>query len=392
MTVVNDKSHTLSWVSEGKTHERRWISERSLTPPKRVMAVDDTLSADAAYRLACEGVAFIWQGDFQNARQLLQAMARRIDQREKRASSDGQSTIIPEVFHRFRLKQAQRARTLGALLIPINAGGLIPLRRAPMVAEAIEEAIGGIDAPSIVALTELQGIIGAHEWRKKGVWIEALQASITPAYGVYSPVRGEYLELIAQAPLPEAKTAVDVGCGTAVIAALLAKRGIKQVVASDISERALRCASQNIQTLGLQSQVRLCQQHLIPTGRFDLLVCNPPWLPGKASTSLEQAIYDENSQMLTGFLQAAREHLTPQGEAWLVISDLAERIGLRAPGELQGLIQAAGLSVLATHTTKAQHKKTRDSSDPLFAVRSQETTYLYRLKAVESTPRNSNIL
>lgn len=380
LTAVNDKSHSLTWVADGKTHERHWISERHLSPPKRVMVVDDTLTADAAYRLACEGVALLWQGDFQNARQLLQAMARRIEQRDKRSAKDGQLSVTPELFHRFRLKQAQRARVLGALLIPMDPGYLIPLRRAPMVAEAMAEAMGDIDTPAVIALTELQGIIGAHEWRKKGVWIDALQASITPAYGVYSPVRGEYLELLAQAPLPAVKTAVDVGCGTAVIAALLAKRGIKQIKASDISKRALRCASQNIQALGLQSQITLCQQDLIPPGQYDLLVCNPPWLPGKATTSLEHAIYDENSQMLKGFLQVASQHLTPKGEAWLIISDLAELIGLRASGELHTWIHTAGLSIVATHTTKAQHKKTRDTSDPLYSARSQETTYLYRLK------------
>lgn len=371
----------LTWVEQGKTFQRRWISERFSHAPTKVMLVDDQLKADAAYRLACEGVALLWQGDFQNARQLLQAMARRLDQREQaKQKKDSASTpITADQFHRFRLKQAQRARTLGLLLIPLEADAHIPLRRAPDVAEAMKAAMGEIEAPAVVALTELQGMIGAHEWHKKGVWIDALQASITPSYGVYSPVRGEYLALIAQAPLNNVKKAVDVGCGTGVIAVLLAKRGVPNVLACDISERALLCADHNVKALGLDGVVKVQAQHLIPEGVFDLLVCNPPWLPGKASTALEAAIYDENSQMLKGFLQAAPQHLSATGEAWLIMSDLAEHLGLRSPDALLGWIGTAGLRVLEVHTTLPQHKKTRDTVDPLHLARRQEKTYLYRL-------------
>ncbi|HPH15484.1 MAG TPA: hypothetical protein PLC34_16865, partial [Burkholderiaceae bacterium] len=56
-----------------------WRSERGASPPKKVVIADDTTTADAAYRLACEGTALLWRGDFQNARQLLQALARRAD-------------------------------------------------------------------------------------------------------------------------------------------------------------------------------------------------------------------------------------------------------------------------------------------------------------------------
>ena len=56
-----------------------------MPPPKRVQVVDDTLTADAAYRLASEGTALLWRGDFHNARQLLQAMARRADRKPRKA-------------------------------------------------------------------------------------------------------------------------------------------------------------------------------------------------------------------------------------------------------------------------------------------------------------------
>jgi methylase of polypeptide subunit release factors len=231
-------------------------------------------------------------------------------------------------------------------------------------------------------LRELLGMVGAYEWRKKGVPIDALNANIHAHYGVYSPVRGEYLELIDQAPLNNPQVAWDIGTGTGVIAAVLVTRGVKQVVATETNPRALACAGENIQRLNMQSNIQLEQADLFPQGKADLIVCNPPWLPAKANTTIEQAVYDPDSQMLKGYLSGLKAHLNPDGEAWLVMSDLAELIGLRKPDELTGWIAAAGLQVIAKSDTQPKHGKAQDKQDPLFAARSKEVTSLYRLKSV----------
>src|ERR1035437_2639246 len=67
----------IHWTESGESRSARWRSEAGVAPPQRVQIVDDTLTADAAYRLACEGTALLWRGDFQNARQFWQAMSRR---------------------------------------------------------------------------------------------------------------------------------------------------------------------------------------------------------------------------------------------------------------------------------------------------------------------------
>ena len=67
----------ITWQENDLTLSARWHSESGMPPPKRVVIADDRMTADAAYRLACEGTALLWRGDYQNARQLLQAMARR---------------------------------------------------------------------------------------------------------------------------------------------------------------------------------------------------------------------------------------------------------------------------------------------------------------------------
>lgn len=374
----------LQWTEAGEAHSARWQSENAAPPPRRVVVADDTLSADAAWRLACEGTAILWRGDFNNARQLLQAMGRRGVRKPakgKPAKGAKPAPSITEAFHLHRQAQAQRARTLGMLLIPVDDGYRIPLRRAPDLAAACGEAYGAAAGPFVVSLRELLGLVGAHEWRKKGVAVPALGASIHPHYGVFSPVRGEYLDLVAQAPLPATTLAFDIGTGSGVIAALLARRGVARVIATDQDPRALACAADNLGRLGLAGRVELLQADLFPPGRAPLIVCNPPWLPGKPSAAVEYAIYDPDSRMLRGFLAGLADHLEPGGEGWLILSDFAEHLGLRPPGALQALFDGAGLKVIDRLDIRPRHPRAADADDPLHAARAAELTSLWRLAA-----------
>lgn len=268
------------------------------------------------------------------------------------------------------------------LLIPLDADYTIPLRRAPDVHEACTEAYGAGEEPSVVSLRELLGLIGAHEWRKKGVDIPALGgARIHPHYGVFSPVRGEYVDLVAKAPLPSQALAFDIGTGTGVLAAVLAKRGVKRVVGTDQDARARACAHENLTRLGLQSQVEVIEADLFPEGRAPLIVCNPPWLPARPSSPIERAVYDPDSRMLRGFLDGLAAHLEPSGEGWLILSDFAEHLGLRTRDALLAMIEAAGLQVVGRDDVKPKHPKASDANDPLYQARAAEVTSLWRLKA-----------
>jgi SAM-dependent methyltransferase len=220
------------------------------------------------------------------------------------------------------------------VLLPFEAEHVIPLRRAPDVQAACTEAYGPRDEPYVASLRELLGIIGAHEWRRKGVEIAAVGGRIHPHYGVFSPVRGEYVQLVAETPLPSTDLAFDIGTGTGVLAAVLARRGVKRIVATDQDPRALACARENIARLDLDAQVDVVQADLFPEGRAPLVVCNPPWVPARPASPLEHAVYDPDSRMLRGFLSGLAAHLAPGGEGWLILSDLAEHLGLRTRDEL----------------------------------------------------------
>ena len=374
-TALDAPFPLIHWTEAEQEQSARWRSESGAPPPKRVVLADDRMNADTAYRLACEGTGLLWRGDYQNARQLLQALARRTDRKTRKVSS-----TPADAFNLHRQAQSQRARVLSMVLMPLGADHQMPLRRAPDVGQACQEAFGPGTEPSVVSLRELLGLIGAHEWRKKGVEIPALKDRIHPHYGVFSPVRGEYIDLVAKAPLPADKSlAFDIGTGTGVLAAVLARRGVKRVIGTDQDPRALVCARENLQRLGLSAQVDTVQADLFPEGRAPLIVCNPPWVPARPSSPIEHAVYDPDSRMLKGFLNGLAAHLSPGGEGWLILSDLAEHLGLRTPADLRAAIDAAGLTIIARLDIKPRHPKAVDNNDPLHVARQAELTSLWRL-------------
>lgn len=362
-----------------------WYSASGAHVPKRFQVADDTLNADTAYRLACAGTAMHWQGDFAQARQMLQALTRRVGLAAKPLAAKPQAvpTAMPQAFHAYRMAQAQRARILSMLVLTIQGDYRIALRRAPDVQAALTNAWGPATGEArLVSLRELLGILSAYEWQRKGVYVEVgLEEGLTihPHYGVFSPVRNEYLRLLAQAPLPSLDLAFDIGTGTGVVAAVLLLRGVKHVVATDNSERALNCAQDNLQRLKLADRATLQQCDVFPPGLAPLIVCNPPWLPGKATSLLEHAIYDPDSRMLRTFIAGVTAHLTPGGEAWLIVSDLAEHLKLRTRAQLLQWIADAGLQVLGREDISPSHAKVHDTSDALHSARQQEVTSLWRL-------------
>lgn len=381
----------VSWTENDTARSAQWRSESNSPPPKRIVTADDTLNADTAYRLASQGSAILWRGDYQNGRQLLQALTRRVDDRKparpKRKSSDhaggehrdhaGPHPL--DEFNRYRLHQSQRARILNSVLIELDADARIALRRAPDVADACRAAVGATDRPFLLSLRALLGIIGAHEWRKKGVAVPGLPGPIHVHYGVFSPLRGEYIDLVLRAPLPSRDLAFDIGTGSGVLAAVLAQRGVSKVIATDQDPRALACARDNLSQMGLADRVDLQQVDMFPTGQAPLIVCNPPWLPAKPTTPIEHAIYDPDSRMLLAFLDGLRDHLTERGEAWLIMSDLAEHLGLRGRDFLTEAFGAAGLIVLGRMEARPNHPKSTDAADPLHRARRAEVTSLWRL-------------
>lgn len=357
-----------------------WQSAHGWKPPRQVIETSDGISADQAYRAVSQGTGIWWQSDYHQARQLLAALKRRLE----RNTPSFEGVELPDRFHRIRLRRAQTARQSGLLLIEVKPGYRIELPRAPDAQAALEMAYGeSLRAQNFVMpLTEFTGVLSAFEWHQKGLPVAALGHSIYPRWGVFAPTRHEYLDLIMRAELPNpVRLAVDVGTGTGVLSLLLAKRGISRIIATDTHPQAVACAKDNINRAGLNTKISIQATDLMPNEAFDLIVCNPPWLPGAASGPLEAAVYDPDHRMLRGFLKMAGQHLSSHGQAWLILSDLAEHLKLRSREQLLSWITEAGLVVINRLDAKPTHRKLANTTDPLAEFRRAEITSVWQLQA-----------
>ena len=163
---------------------------------------DDTTTADAAYARLRRGTTLLWQGDFHNGRQLIRAVDRRLTKQAARKGTKKQSAgTAADLFLRQREDRARRAEILGRIVVDLaerDGQWLLDLHRAPDVAGACGHAYG---APSRgesrrTPFTALQGVLGAYQWHLNGVEVPALGEKVYPDYGVFSPTRSEYVDLV----------------------------------------------------------------------------------------------------------------------------------------------------------------------------------------------------
>ncbi|HEY6004198.1 MAG TPA: class I SAM-dependent methyltransferase [Anaeromyxobacter sp.] len=383
---------SIRWREGASERTGRWLSPGTAIPSD-IGSADDGTTAAAALARARRGEGLVYGGDYRNARQLLAAMARRLE-RPARGSAGGRPRpsgpgLAPPAqaspAHAWEIERERRREAhdvLGRLLVPVEPGFRVPLARAPDASAALAEALAADAAPpGLLPLRDLLGMIGAHEWRRRGVEVSALGARVHPHFGVYAPVRSEYVDLVAAAASewPAAgKRALDVGTGTGVLAFVLARAGAA-VVATDAEPRAVACARENAARLGLDGRVVVKEADLWPEGEADLVVSNPPWLPGEAHGPLERAVYDPGGRFLERLVLELPAHLAPGGEAWIVLSDLAELLGLCPPDRVAALAARAGLRVSDVREARPLHPRARDRDDPFHAFRAREVTRLFRL-------------
>jgi methylase of polypeptide subunit release factors len=350
-----------------------WISEWHEPAPGQVSPVDDRSSAkDVLFRLEA-GEVLRWAGDFHNGRQFLGAVKKRLARRRRNLPSG-----LGERWRAHRDARSEQATIIGRLVIRLEADGSIQLRRAPDTRRAIELAWGTSQVQRLVGFSTLLGAISAASWTERRLDVPGLNGRLTPHYGVFSPTRHVYVQMLQDLPDVRGKSVLDVGCGTGVLAFVLLQRGAVEAVGTDIDERSVRCAAFNAEALGLPFRAVLADlwsDDLVA----DLVVFNAPWMPEAPRTRLDRAVYDDNGDTLARWLRELPRHLTADGRGVLLVSDLPELLGLRETGELEREIEAAGLRIVNVYRRPAVHRKTKESDDPLHAARAAEQVCMWVL-------------
>jgi predicted RNA methylase len=352
-----------------------WRCESDDPVPETWLDVDDGLRADVAVRRARAGEYLRYTGDFQNAKQLVQAMGRRLPAGRRQPKS------ALEAFRAERKARLLEHQTLSRVLVTLDAKYQLALARAPDVSLACRQAWGDSQGKdTLVPLKTLLGMMGAAEWRKKGLSVPGLQGPLEPHYGVFVPTRHEYVDLLKALPDVAGKQVWDIGTGTGVLSFLLLQHGAAAAVATDIDERAVACAQANAEKLKLAARFSVSKRDGFPEGQADIIICNPPWVPEPAKNRVDRAVFDEDSAFLRSFLSGLKAHLKPGGYGLLLLSDLAVLLGLREASWLDEQVAAAGLKVSWKKSVPARHSKAKQRDDVLFVTRAKELTTLYRLE------------
>ena len=168
--------------------------------------------------------------------------------------------------------------------------------------------------------------------------------------GVFPPSGGGAFHRLVRDEVKVTDRVLDMGTGSGVAAILAAKRS-KRVVAVDVNPRAVKAAAANARRNGVADRVTVRKSDVFDAveGRFDLIVFDPPYRWFKARDLLELGTADENYDALTRFMSELGEHLRPGGRVLLQFGTSGDI------DYLQQLVKLAGLrkKVLATEQVQA---------------------------------------
>ncbi|GGY48303.1 ribosomal RNA small subunit methyltransferase C [Bacterioplanes sanyensis] len=148
-------------------------------------------------------------------------------------------------------------------------------------------------------------------WLRHASSFSAEQQSFMALPGVFSFDRLDRgtAVLLEHLPAPEHGRVLDLGCGAGVIGLTFKRRspGL-ELTLSDVDALALRSAELN--SLRQQLPVRLQASDGLNAiqGRYDYIVCNPPFHQGK----------DTDYQFAQRLFADAPQHLTQDGQLWLI--------------------------------------------------------------------------
>lgn len=174
-----------------------------------------------------------------------------------------------------------------------------------------------------------------------GLWVCAHGAAFA---GTSIDIGTRFLLGVLDAAVPEARTAIDLGCGTGVIASALAvaRPGLR-VIATDQSAAAVASAAATATANGVAERVTVVRDDGLssqPDASADLVVLNPPFhIGGAVHTGIAHRLFADAGRVLA-----------PGGELWTVWnSHLGYRAALeRAVGPTRQIARNPKFTVTAS--------------------------------------------
>jgi len=287
------------------------LAGRERPAARRIEPAGDVTRADVAFRRACEGASLLYRGDWRNARQLLAALTRRLEERSAKRPQEKGELDLRGAFLAHRQHQSTVHQVTSRLLVALDGRWRVELKAGPGPEAGVRGGLGPAEGPALTPLRGLLGMVGAHEWRQKGVEVAAIAGGSTALRRLRAGAR--------RVRRPGRRGAAGKGGARlrrrgwdGVLSVLLARRGVPEIVATDLDARAVACAQENVDRFRLSDRVRIEQRDLFPRG-WRTWWCSTRRGSRAAAHAVERAIFDPDSELLLRFLRELPEHLAPGG-------------------------------------------------------------------------------
>ncbi len=162
--------------------------------------------------------------------------------------------------------------------------------------------------------------------RVAGLDLRVLPDVFNPAYHFTSSAFARHLRETGVVAVNS--SVLDLGTGSGVLAIAAALAGAGSVVAADINPAAVECARLNAARYGLQQVISVRQGDLfepVKSERFDLVICNPPYLRGEPQSAAGLAYWGGyNLEWLERLGTGLHDHLNPNASCIISIGDAAD--------------------------------------------------------------------
>lgn len=137
---------------------------------------------------------------------------------------------------------------------------------------------------------------------------------------IYEPAEDSYLLEEEVKKRARGKKVLDVGTGSGIQARAAHSVGAQEVLAVDISDEVVMSLKHE------KFDVKKSDLFSAVSGKFDLIIFNPPYLPLDVREDSKSALVttggERGDEIILRFLHEAKEHLAEGGEILLVVSSL----------------------------------------------------------------------
>ena len=233
------------------------------------------------------------------------------------------------------------------LLVGVDHGHLVlEERRRLGLAEELYSDMARFSLP----LIRTQELHGAAQRFEEGTHLPVLGRRLHPFFGVYLPTRMIHLELFAtwlQAYSGPLDRVIDVGTGSGVLGFMVERAGAQEILATDTNPNALESVHREFSRVRPTATWALRQGDLLcgATAMADLIVCNPPWLPGAPQSDVDEGLTGD-PDLLGRLLEAAGPRLNPGGRVAVLFSTIATLVRPDLPHPVEKAVADHGWTVV----------------------------------------------